>query len=272
MHPSVQSKLRIQLRRYWNGIRHRLIHWLDIRLVRWYRLGDHQQSWYLKRLLSLLEIDLLIDVGGNNGQFAHFIRNKVGYRGHLITFEPIPELARRLQEQAKQDPNWTVVNAALGDKPGNATFNLMSSSPMSSLLKPRDDVTQRVSHLNTVRTTIPVSVLTLDGYLEGNDLFSSCKNIYLKLDVQGFEKRVLEGARASMQRIGALQAELSVIPIYQDQPDYKELMQYIDECGYLLSFIPAHNYEQFPEMIDFDCHFVQRERLALLGALRGRKS
>lgn len=254
--------------RFARGIRHRLLKWLDFRLVRWYRLSDYQQAWYLKRLFKLLEIDLLIDVGGNEGQFARFARKRLGYQGPLITFEPIPELARKLRQAAQSDPNWTNVNAALGEVARRDTFNIMKSSPMSSLLNPSQDSTMHLSSFNEVSSSIEVEVDTLDDYLAKSPHLAGHRNIYLKLDVQGFEKKVLEGAQKSLPRVSAMQAEFSVIPLYQNQPDYKEMQQYIEDCGYLLSFIPAHNYEQFPEMIDFDCHFIRRERLELLGSLK----
>lgn len=125
-----------------------------------------------------------------------------------------------------------------------------------------------LSSFNEVSSSIEVEVDTLDDYLAKSPHLAGHRNIYLKLDVQGFEKKVLEGAQKSLPRVSAMQAEFSVIPLYQNQPDYKEMQQYIEDCGYLLSFIPAHNYEQFPEMIDFDCHFIRRERLELLGSLK----
>ncbi len=255
-------------KRYINGFKHRWRLATTYRLVRWYGLGEHQQAWYLKRLLPLLQVDLLIDVGGNAGQFAHFVRQRLGYRGRMITFEPIPELAEQLRAKARSDQNWIIVNAALGESQRSDTFHITKSSPMSSLLKPSTATTDKLSKFGEIKTSIEVQVETLDHYLASNPDLAQCRNIYLKLDVQGFEKKVLQGAQQSLPKIGALQAELSVIPIYEGQPDYKEMTQYIEECGYMLSFIPAHDYQQFPEMIDFDCHFIRRDRLEQLGALR----
>lgn len=260
--------LRTRLDRLFQSLRHRATLALSWRLVRWYGLGGYQQAWYLRRLLPLLKVDLLIDVGGNEGQFARFVRRKVGYRGPMITFEPIPELAKRLTLLARSDPQWTVVNAALGQTRGQAEFHVTQSSPMSSLLKPSDATTDRLSRFGAIATSIPVEVDTLDNYLAAHPQFSQCKNIYLKLDVQGFEKMVLEGAQASLTRVCALQAELSVIPIYEGQPDHQEMTRFLTDAGFVLSFIPAHDYQQFPEMIDFDCHFVRRNRLESLGILR----
>ncbi|MBC7710600.1 MAG: FkbM family methyltransferase [Rhizobacter sp.] len=249
------------------GLRRRWREHFDFRLVRWYRLGDEQQAWYLGRLFKMLDIDLVLDVGGNAGQFARLIRSRVGYRGPLVSFEPIPELAERLRHAARSDHAWTVVEAALGDVTCSTSFNVMKSSPLSSLLAPSHNETQRLMKHNQVARNISVDMLTLSEFFKRSPQFSTCRNVYLKLDVQGYEKNIIDGAGSSLQRVAALQAEMSVIPIYEATPNYKQVMQVIENQGYALSFIPAHNYEQFPDMLDFDCHFVRRERLEALGLL-----
>lgn len=254
------------------GLRYRLTHWFDHRLVRWYRLGEHQQAWYLRRLLPLLAVDLVLDVGGNEGQYARFLRSHVGYSGPIVTFEPIPELAKRLREAAAHDPNWTIVEAALGDVSRNDFLNVMSSSPLSSLLQPSTDDTQRLTSLNNVARRIPIQIRTLNDVMDDEPRIATAKSIYLKLDVQGFEQKVLDGASAVLPKVAALQTELSVLPLYKGVPDYKELMAHIEQLGYVLSFIPSHNYDHFPDMIDFDGHFVQRSRLELLGLIARRNS
>lgn len=248
--------------------RHRLRRMLDWRVVRWYRLGAYQQAWYLRRLFRDLKINLVLDVGGNAGQFARFIRSQVGYAGPMITFEPIPDLAERLRSKARGDPTWTIVEVALGDSTRSDSFNVMESSPLSSMLAPSGDESRRLSAQNRVARRIPIQVQTLDRFFEDQPALAHYRNIYLKLDVQGYERRVLEGATLALERVAALQAELSVVPLYHEVPDYKALMGYIESLGYVLSFIPAHDYEQFPDMLDFDCHFVRREHLEALGLLK----
>ncbi len=250
------------------GLRRRWRTHFSYRFVRWYGLGDAQQAWYLRRLFKLLNVDLVLDVGGNAGQFARLIRSGVGYRGPLVSFEPVPELAQRLRSLARRDGRWTVVEAALGDATCSIPFNVMKSSPLSSLLKPSHEETERLLAHNLVDRQISVEMLTLSAFFNRHPEFAHCRNVYLKLDVQGYEKQIVEGAKDSLERVAALQAEMSVISIYEATPNYKEVMKCIEDNGYALSFIPAHNYEQFPDMLDFDCHFVRRERLEVLGLLK----
>ncbi len=248
----------------WRRALRRLGRELDYRCLHWPRLGEHQQADYLRRLFDLLDIDLVIDVGANRGQYADFIRRRVGYRGAMISFEPIPALAEELARRAARDPQWTVRAAALGARAETRPFHVAQSSPMSSLLPPTTQATSRLAAFNAVQQTLDITVETLDAALAG---FTRHRNLYLKLDVQGFERQVLDGAAASLPRISALQAELSVVPLYEGQPSYLDLLGHIESLGYLPSLIPAHNPEHFPLLIDFDCHFVSRERLTDLGVL-----
>ncbi len=228
-------------------------------------LGDTQQVWYLRKLFALLDIDLVIDVGGNLGQFAGLLRDRVRYRGALITVEPIPAMAQALQRRFANDPRWALAACALGEQPGRAMLNVMQGHELSSLLQPSNAATDRLDKFNRLQQQMEVEVSTLGKLLREHPLAQGARNVYLKLDVQGYELQVLRGAHDALSRIVALQAEASVIPLYAGVPSYHELMRDIDAMGFQLSFIPAHNYTQVPDMIDFDCHFVSRRCLIAKG-------
>lgn len=248
----------------------RLARTFDHRLVRWMGLGDTQQVWYLRQLFRLLEIDLVVDVGGNHGQYATLLRRRVGYCGPLITVEPMPAAAAVLRQRFADDAQWSLAECALGEQSGRATLNVLHGHEMSSLLKPSSAATDRFAVFQQVRQTVEVEVRTIDELLAEHPLAREARHIYLKLDVQGFELPVLHGAAGSLPRIDALQAEASVIPLYDCVTPYHELMRDIEAMGYQLSFLPAHNYTQVPDMIDFDCHFVSRRCLMAKGYLRSQ--
>lgn len=231
-------------------------------------LGDTQQVWYLRKLFKLLDIDLVIDVGGNLGQYASLLRDRVRYRGALITVEPIPAMARALRLRFADDPRWALAACALGAQPARAILNVMQGHELSSLLPPSNAASDRLDTFNQVQQQVEVEVSTLGRLLRVHPLAQGARNIYLKLDVQGYELQVLHGAEDGLSRIVALQAEASVIPLYEGAPIYYEMMRDIDAMGFQLSFIPAHNYTQIPDMIDFDCHFVSRRSLISKGYLR----
>jgi hypothetical protein len=70
---------------------------------------------YLRRLFDLLRIDCVLDVGANLGQYRDFLRDKVGYTGLIVSFEPIPSHVQILKDRAQQsDPDWQIEDCALG--------------------------------------------------------------------------------------------------------------------------------------------------------------
>jgi FkbM family methyltransferase len=242
-------------------VRERLDRGASWRWVRWMKLGDAQQVWYLKRLFRLLEVDLVIDVGGNRGQYASMIRQQVKYRGPLITVEPIPELAQALRALATGDAQWGIVETALYDTPGTASFNVMERPELSSLLNPSTASTTLFEKDNVVARTITINKQRLEALIAQHPFAQDKQRIYLKLDVQGTELAILRSAGQAMPRIVAMQAELSAIPLYVGMAPYYQQMREIESLGFQISFIPAHNYTQFPDMIDFDCHFVSQAEL-----------
>ena len=96
-------------------------------------------EWFhLRRFFRHFAVDCVFDVGANRGQYARIIRKKVGFKGDIISFEPIPELAKELKETSASDPHWHIEQRALDREAGPATFNEMESQ-FSSLLRPRSD-------------------------------------------------------------------------------------------------------------------------------------
>jgi FkbM family methyltransferase len=220
-------------------------------------LAEHQSAVHLRRLHKILKLDLVLDVGGNVGQFATFIRKRVGYHGDMVTFEPIPDIANKLIRIADSDKKWEIVQKGVGDKRGSMQFNIMESSPLSSLLSPTTAETDILVSLNTVKEVISIDIVTLDQFIKASE-FRGRRNILLKLDVQGYEERCLDGAIETLKHVSVIHIEMSVTPLYQGMPKYYSLMEKLDELGFSLSLVPSQPSFQFPELIDFDCIFIRR--------------
>jgi len=72
-----------------------------------------------QQFLSSNNIDLILDVGANVGQFAMDIRNEIGYTGQIISFEPLSSAFKLLKVNSKNNMHWKVYNYALGDDDTN---------------------------------------------------------------------------------------------------------------------------------------------------------
>lgn len=232
----------------------------------WHR-DSEPQARYLARLFDEFAIDCVFDVGANRGQYADFLRQRVGFRGRIISFEPIPELVAELRERAQTDPLWTVCAHALGERDAMAEFKIMESDRFSSFLAPDHSATDQFLSKNSVVRVETVAVRRLeDVATEWRDRLGF-RRPYLKLDTQGYDLAVIRGAGASLSGFVALQSEASVIPIYEGAPDFSETLRSIDALGFGLSAIFPNNPDHFPFMVEFDCHLVNR---SFAGRARGQ--
>jgi FkbM family methyltransferase len=238
------------------------------KFVNWYKLGEKQQVWYLKKLFKLYEIDLVIDAGGNVGQYASFLRNKVGYRGKILTIEPMPNAIKELNDKFQKDKKWCLEQCAISNTETTAEFNILAGDQMSSLLKPSSANTDVLENLQSIVKTIQVKVKTIDSIFEKNEFCQNTKNIYLKLDIQGKELDALRGCKNNLSKIVAMQAELNVMSIYEGIDKYHHVMKEVESMGFILSFLPAHAYRFFPDIIDFDAHFVSKLKMQEKGYMK----
>ncbi len=209
---------------------YRAAHAIGYTVVPNWRAGRYPQCTYLRDLFRLLQIDCVLDVGANVGQYRDLLRDEVGYEGKIVSFEPIPELADAMRKRRERDQNWIVENCALGSTAGTAMFNVMASTTFSSFLQPTSSSTKRFAKANTVCDRISVTVRALDDLLP--DLVTSLNvhSLYLKLDTQGYDLEVLRGAAGALCEIRALQTEVSVRPIYDGMPDF---LTTLDSLGHM---------------------------------------
>ena len=108
---------------------------------------------HLQRFLTDFQVDCVFDVGANEGQYAGKLR-ELGFRGSIISFEPIPTLANVLRRKAKCDPYWFVEELALDEEVRDTAFNIMIDSLFSSLKTPSEAETDLFTEMNVVTQSI----------------------------------------------------------------------------------------------------------------------
>jgi FkbM family methyltransferase len=180
----------------------------------------------------------------------------------VASFEPIPALVEKLRREAKADPRWIVEGCALGSSPGTQTFNVMAGSEFSSFLSPMEDHTGLFGGANKVTQTVEVDVKVLDDVIPRLRKERGVRNIYLKLDTQGFDLEVLKGAGQSLASVSGLQSEMSVRPIYANMPRYGDVISYLEQRGFVMSGMFPNNAGHFPLLIEFDCYMFRPQEHA----------
>jgi FkbM family methyltransferase len=190
-------------------------------IVKWHRVPPAIAA--RKRLLDSFGIDLVLDVGANAGQFATDLREPMGYRGEIVSFEPLPDAFETLKRLADNDPRWEARNVALGDANGELRLHVSKNRVSSSFLPIRETSTA-VEPNSAYEAECIVPVQTLDTVMPTLPAVRPASRIMLKLDTQGFESRVLAGAATSLSRLSLIQMEMSLVSLYEGE------VLFVDMC------------------------------------------
>jgi FkbM family methyltransferase len=230
---------------------------LGYHIIPKWRMRDLAFAQHLGKLLQHYEVDALIDVGANRGQYRDFLRMEVGYAGPILSYEPQPACYEILRQRSRDEASWEIRNLALGASPGELSLNVTAGDSMSSFLQPENTHVNGFEKWSLVRETVVVPVTTLDAELElAQNSWLQERRIYLKLDTQGFDLNVLRGARESLSRVVAVQSELSVKPMYQNMPDFREVIDFLAAAGFELSGVFPVNHDANLAVIELDGVFI----------------
>ena len=214
-------------------------------------------------MLAAHQVDLVLDVGANQGQYGLDLRD-CGYTGRIISFEPLRNAHTILSEVASRDPLWTVAERmAIGESNGTATINVSGTDASSSLLP------MLGSHLEAAPASGYVDVesvelCTLDSaFARVTDRVEGgkCSRVFLKIDVQGYEAAVLAGARDLLQsRICGMQIEMSLVPLYEGQVLYADTYDQVSRSGFKLwNLFPVFSDANSGRLLQVDGVFFRAE-------------
>ncbi|WP_299979442.1 FkbM family methyltransferase [Desulfobacula sp.] len=201
-----------------------------------YRIGiDVDDFRSIMKLMEYHRINLVLDVGASIGLYGENLRKR-GYRGRIVSFEPMSTPFAALAKRALPDKNWDVEKFGLGDEDGKKIINIATNSDSSSILSMLPKHVQAVPSIKFIGQE-EITIRCLDSIFED---YSNSSRAMLKLDVQGFEKYVLKGAEKSLPKIKGLQLEMSLQPLYQSEKLFYEMLPFILDQGFkLMSLKPG---------------------------------
>jgi FkbM family methyltransferase len=233
--------------------------WLATRLAVTGRVHQYPEIMALRRFFATFAVDALIDVGANAGQYAMQARRDARFSGHIFSFEPNPEVFAELQKRAAGDPKWHVFNIALSDRDGRATFNIMAADQFSSIAAPAEQLDPIFKSRNTVARTVEIQCRRLDGMLDELLAPQGLGRAFLKMDTQGHDRAVCEGAGTRIGEMIGLQSELAVRPQYAGATGYREMIAYVESKGFVPNAYFANNKGHFPLLVEMDGLFVRAD-------------
>jgi FkbM family methyltransferase len=191
---------------------------------------DHLQD--VATILGRPNVSCILDVGANVGQTAVDLRRH--FPGSTIySFEPDPGAFGALTRNVSQLERVEPINVALGSEAGTATFYLHKFDQTNSLLRNASGAEEFVVNQDLIASTgeISVPVSTVDDFCASRSIESID---LLKVDTQGYEMKVLEGADRMIreQRIRAMYLEVAFVPFYEGQALFQDLYRYVYERGF----------------------------------------
>jgi FkbM family methyltransferase len=217
----------------------------------------HSDDARVCRLLRRLGIDLVADVGANDGGYVRSLRG-AGFTGEVISFEPLADAHARLSSAAAGASAWHVMpRMALGDHDHVSSINIAGNSTSSSIL-PMQSLHSEAAPTSQYVGSQSVEVKRLDGLTEPR--LVRAQAIHLKVDTQGYEMQVLLGSTGILPRIRSMQLELSLVSLYDGQALYREVIDWVTGQGFeLVGLVPGFVDERTGRMLQMDGIFARSD-------------
>ena len=182
-------------------------------------------------MLSYHRVNTIFDIGANEGQFGVILRD-FGYRGKIISFEPLTQAREELLKISQKDSLWKVApQAAIGDENGEIEIHIAGNSESSSILEMLDSHIEAAPNSKYIGNE-KVPLRKLDTLAP--DFIEKDSVVFLKIDTQGYEEQVMNGAHDLMKNIVGMQLEISLVPLYEGHSLIDEMLQNLKEKGFEL--------------------------------------
>jgi FkbM family methyltransferase len=200
----------------------------------------------------------ILDVGANGGLYRWEVR-KDGYAGRIISFEPTTAAFRQLQRTCAAYRDWSCFQYAIGDFDGEIEIHISANSSFSSSILPMADRHLAVAPGSGYCATEMVPMRRLDSL--AGELATGEGKLWLKVDVQGYEKQVLDGAPSFLRRAAAVEIELSLAPLYEGEALFPEMCNRLWADGFHLGTLGTGLTDLATgEVLTVDAVFIRPER------------
>jgi FkbM family methyltransferase len=203
-------------------------------------------------VLGGLDIDTVVDIGANRGQFALCCR-RLFPGARIFSFEPLEAPASTFRRVFAGDERTRLVQSAIGMTTGTATMHVSRWDVSSSLL-PIGQAQHDNFPLTEEARQETVTVSPLSAHLSADSLGSRS---LLKLDVQGFELTVLQGCADLLDRFQYVYVEASFIELYVGQALATQVISHLLERGFQLRCVANLSHGKSPHPIQADFLFAR---------------
>lgn len=210
---------------------------MDVRRVSPFEISENSKFLWL----SHLGIATVLDVGANVGQFARQIHSVLP-DASIYSFEPLSDCFAELVSNMKHVPNFHAYNFALGDKDCEARIHKNKYRPATSIL-PMEDSCKEAYPFTGEESEEAIKIRRLDDLASGLDGHGG---LLIKIDVQGYEDKVIRGGWSTIGRAKVLLIETAFKRLYKGQPLFEDIQGMLKQIGYSY----AGSLEQYPNPVD----------------------
>lgn len=172
-------------------------------------------------------INTVIDIGAHAGEFSSAVRTILP-NVQIYAFEPQPDCYDRLRDKLGRYGSFGAFQVALGERSGQVKFWRSSFSKSSSVLEMarlHQEAFPWSAH--TVPATVQLEML--DHYLDRIELTTK---VLVKIDVQGYEDKVLQGGVQLLKRVDYVLVEVSFGPLYEGQAQFHDVYDLLVQLGF----------------------------------------
>jgi FkbM family methyltransferase len=181
------------------------------------------------RIICDLNLDTVVDIGANRGQFALCVR-RLYPRAKIFSFEPLLKPAASYTKLFGADQRARLFNKAISKQPGSAAMHVSRWDVSSSLLPFAQAQHDNFPFTEESRSET-VSVTTLSECLDPDSIEGRA---LLKLDVQGYELTALQGCENLLAKFNYVYVEASFIELYIGQALATDVIAYLFGKGFKL--------------------------------------
>ncbi|WP_425827347.1 FkbM family methyltransferase [Streptomyces fractus] len=213
--------------------------------------SDYLCGRHVAEMLDHYGVNCVFDVGANVGQYGKRLR-QFGYKGRIVSFEPVPRFLEKLRKRAEGDPDWHVFPCGLGRsdelRPMHVEWNTMNS-----LLSPSDYGNAAYKRFTKGRTE-DIQVCRLDGVMDQALVGIQDPRPYLKMDTQGYDLEVFAGAGERVGDFVGLQSEVALLRLYEGSPRMEEALAEYEGHGFeVTGMYPVTREKSTGRVLEFDC-------------------
>jgi FkbM family methyltransferase len=194
---------------------------------------------------------IVVDIGAHKGGFINQLQKKYILQ-FAVLIEPIPILAKLLEKKFDKKVFKVFQNVLTNIENDEFEFHINEFQETSSILEIKQNLTE-LSDIDTrIKEKIIVKSRTLDSITNEMNLNSID---LLKIDVQGVEHLVLLGGMKSLKFTKFVWIELSIKPLYNESSVFHEILELMNEMGFLLvELSPGHRSPE-KELLQVDALF-----------------